>query len=193
MADTETLRTITTLGAVMLGFMLGQTSEWVKSKRKAKKQRISVRRLIQLETVNNISRLNRFMSSVLEKMSSDSEDGEFMYVQFADQVSRIPFPPITTEAWRANLGEVASVYDESELERMWCFQRDLEQLHSLHLFFCEAQSERMAMERLATSEYGHGALRSLIGGNRFANSVEEPAKIFKDLIDRLQSFQVTDD
>ena len=193
MAD-EIFRSITTLGAVMLGFILGQTSEWFKSRRKAKKQRSSVRQLIRLETTNNVSHLINFRSSILEKEESwASDDGTFMYVKLADQASRVPFPPITMEAWRANLGEVASVYDETELERMWCLQRDLERLQALHLFFCEAQSERRTSSRHASSMHGHRVFGSMISGFGFSESVKEPAIEFKELMDRVAIFQVISD
>lgn len=102
MAD-EIFRSITTLGAVMLGFILGQASEWFKSRKKAKKQRSSVRQLIRLETTNNVSHLINFRNSILEKEESWAlDDGTFMYVKLADQASRVPFPPITM-LWK--LGE----------------------------------------------------------------------------------------
>lgn len=191
MSDLETMRSVTTLGAVVLGFVLGQTSEWFKSQRKAKKQKKAVRRLIELETKNNISHIQHFWNAILERKESwNSEDGAFLYAQLADQASRVPFPPLTTDAWRANLGEVAAAYREPELEAMWRLQRELERILSLHAFFCEAQSERRDSSRFSHAVHGNSAVGAIISGFGFSDSVKEPAKEFKALIENVSAFEV---
>ena len=183
------MRSLTTLGAVVLGFVLGQTSEWFKSRRKARKQKNAVRRLIELETKNNVSLIQHLWNAILERRDSwNSEDGAFLYAQLADQASRVPFPPLTTDAWRANLGEVAAAYTESELEAMWKLQRKLERILSLHVFFCEAQSERRDSSRHSHVVHGSSAVGAIISGLGFSESVKEPAKEFKALIESVSAF-----
>lgn len=190
MSDPETMRSVTTLGAVVLGFLLGQTSEWFKSRTKANKQRKSVRRLIELETKNNVSHIQHFWNAILEKEERwNSEDGSFMYTQLADQASRVPFPPLTTDAWRANLGEVTAAYTEYELEAMWRLQRELERILSLHAFFCEARSERRDSSRFSPAVLGSSALGAITSGLGFAASVSEPAREFKALIESVSAFE----
>lgn len=189
MSEPETIRSVTTLGAVVLGFALGQTSEWFKSRRKAKKQKKAVRRLIELETKENVSRIGHFWNATLAKKEEwKSEDGEFLYGQLADQVSRIPFPPIAVDAWHANLGEVASAYTEHELVGMWRLQRDIERLQALYAFFCEAQSERRESSRFSHAVHGHPFIGSMVSGIGFAEAVKEPAKEFKELIEGVLAF-----
>jgi hypothetical protein len=187
MSDPEMTRSITTLGAVELGFALGQAAEWVKSWRKAKKQKKTVRRLIELETKNNLSHIQQFWKVVLERKEDwNAEDGEFLYGLLADQASRVPFPPLTTDAWQANLGEVASAYTESELEAMWKLQRDLKRIQSLHSVFCDAQSERQDSSRML----GYSAMGAIISGSEFAEAVREPAKELKALTESVLAFDV---
>lgn len=191
MNDSETMRSVTTLGAVVLGFLLGQTSEWFKSRRKAENQRKSVRRLIGLETKNNISHIQSFWNAILERKESwNSEDGAFLYAQLADHASRVPFPPLTTDAWRTNLGEVANAYTESELEEMWILQRELERILSLHAFFCEAQSERRDSSRFSHSVNGSSVFGAISSGIGFSESVKDPAREFKALIESISAFEV---
>ncbi|WP_423459469.1 hypothetical protein [Ottowia sp. VDI28] len=191
MSDLETMRSITTLGAVLLGFLLGQASEWFKSRRKAKKQKESVRRLIELETKNNVSLIQKFWNAILERKENwDSEDGSFLYAQLADQASRIPFPPLTTDAWRANLGEVAIAYTEPELEAMWKLQRELDRILSLHAFFCEAQNERRDASRFTHTAHGSSAMGAIISSFGFSDSVMEPAREFKKLIENISAFKL---
>lgn len=191
MSDPETMRSFTTLGAVVLGFLLGQTSEWFKSRRKASKQRRSVRRLIELETRNNISHINKFWDTIIKENEIwKSKDGSFLYVQLAYQASRAPFPPLATDAWLANLGEISSSYTESELEEMWNFQRVIERIHSLHAFFCEAQVERRNSRRHSHAMDGTAVMGVLVSGADFSESVREPAKEFKSLIEAVSEFEV---
>lgn len=190
MIDLETMRSLTTLGAVVLGFVLGQTSEWIKSRKKARKQSKAVRQLIQLETKNNICHIQKLWSAILERKDSwNSEDGTFLYSQLADQASRVPFPPLTTDAWLANLSEVTAAYTEYELEAMWKFQRDLERILSLHAFFCEAQSERRDSSRHSHVVHGSSTMGAIISGFGFSESVKEPAKEFKTLIESVSAFK----
>lgn len=191
MSDPETMRSVTTLGAVFLGFLLGQASEWFKLRRKAKKQRDSVRRLIELETKNNVYLIQKFRNAILEKKEIwNSEDGSFLYNQLAEQASRVPFPPLTTDAWRANLGEVAAAYTESELEAMWTLQRELKRILFLHNFFCEAQNERRDTIRFSHSVHGSPAVGAIMSGVGFYDSVREPAREFLDLIERVSAFKL---
>lgn len=191
MSDSEIMRSVTTLGAVLLGFLLGQTSEWFKSRRKAKKQRESIRRLIELETKNNVSLIQEFWNAILGKKESwGSEDGSFLYAQLADQASRVPFPPLTTDAWRANLGEVATAYTELELEAMWKLQRELDRIFSLHTFFCEAQNERRDASRFTHTMHGSSVMGAIISNFGFSDSVREPAREFKDLIASVSVFKL---
>lgn len=191
MSDPETMRSVTTLGAVLLGFLLGQTSEWFKSRRKAKKQRESVRSLIELETNNNLSLINNFWNAILgRKESWNSEDGSFPYAQLADQASRVPFPPLTTDAWRANLSEVATAYVESELKAMWKLQRELDRIFSLHTFFCESQNERRNSSRFTHAVHGSSTIGAMISGFGFSDSVREPAREFKELIESVSAFKL---
>lgn len=192
MSDPETMRSLTTLGAVILGFLLGQTSEWFKSRRKAKKQKKAVRRLIELETKNNVSHIRHLWNAIQERKDNwHSDDGAFLYEQLADQASRVPFPPLTTDVWRANLGEVAAAYTEFELEEMWKLQRELERVYSLHAFFCEAQSERRDSSRHTHAVRGSSAIGAFVSSLGFYESVKEPAKEFKVLIENVLMFEMT--
>lgn len=106
------------------------------------------------------------------------------------QASRVPFPPLTTDAWRANLGEVANAYTESELEAMWKLQRDLERILSLHAFFCDAQSERRDFSRFSHAVNGNSVFGAISSGIGFSESVKDPAREFKALIQSVSAFEV---
>ncbi|MDT7042625.1 hypothetical protein [Candidatus Nitronereus thalassa] len=188
MNEQEALRSFTTLGAVILGFLLSQISEWVKSKRKSDKKRLAIRSLIELETKNNISYISEFWQSILaSKEKWNDEGGAFLYVQLAEQASRKPFPQLTTDAWKANLGEMPTVYSQVELEKLWKLQRNIERLLSLHYFFCEAREEKMETSRFykGLNKSSVGMIFSQLG---FTDSVLELAKEFKSLSETILLF-----
>ncbi len=66
MADSETTRTLTTLGAVILGFALGQVAEFFRSKRADRKLKKSTRALVELEMARNRSLLSEYWQSVIK-------------------------------------------------------------------------------------------------------------------------------
>lgn len=188
--DSEILRSITTLGAVFVGFILGQISEWIKSTKKSKKQKNSVRKLIELEIKNNIKHVENFWKWIIESDNEwKSEDGSFRYVKLADKATLTPFPPLTTAAWGANLNEVTKAYTEHELEAIWDFQRKLEHVRSLYNFFCESQNNRKEYRINSYASRHNPAIGSLIGSINFSESVYESAKEFKILVEKIIEFK----
>lgn len=193
MNDHMIVQSVTTLGAVVLGFVLGQVSEWIRYRSRTKAKRKAIRRIIELETRNNISHIQNFWNTILARKTSwTSEDGGFPHAQLAEEISRVPFPPLTTAAWAANLGDIASVYSQYELEAMWRHQRDLERLESYYIFFCEARHERQETNRFSQAMHGKSIMGTMIGGIGFLESVKEPAKEFKQLIESVMAFQGVD-
>lgn len=186
MADIEMIRPITTLGAVVLGFALGQASDFIKVRRQAKKRRIGVRQLIALEASHNIVLVREFWDSILSNEETwETEDGEFSYVRLALHASQTPYPQIKAAAWHANLGEVVSTYGKEELEKIWRFQVDFERLYSLHAFFCQAGDERRDTKQFAYAAHGNPIMGNLMGSIQFSGTVHEPAKEFKRLITQI--------
>jgi len=114
------IQAMITLGAVVLGFTLGQFAEWLKSSNSEKKKAKSLQALIDLEVAKNISQVSAYWDKVLT--SNDDlldEDGDFKSVSLANFVATNPFPVLSLIAWRANLGEIASVYTVKEMEKLW--------------------------------------------------------------------------
>ncbi len=186
MSDIEMVRPVTTLGAVVLGFVLGQASDFIKVRRQAKKRRLGVRQLIALEAGHNILLVREFWQSIISNEETwETEDGEFSYVRLALHASQTPFPQINTGAWSANLGEVVSTYAKDELEKIWRFQVDLERLCSLHDFFCQANDERRDTRQFSHAAYGNPMMGNLTGSIQFSGAVNEPAKEFKRLITQI--------
>lgn len=180
MNNSELIRTISTLGAVLLGFALAQFADWIKSKKNAKKNKKAVRCLISLEVNSNIMYIRDFQKNIFEDTSLIKPDGDFPYSALADRAARISFPPITVAAWQANLKEVATTYTETELEAIYSFQNKLARLNSLHLLFCEAQTKRQQTIRAG----------NMINNLNFAASTKEPSKEFKSLLDDITLFDL---
>lgn len=186
MPGTEMIRPITTLGAVVLGFALGQASDFIKVRRQAKKRRLGVRRLIALEAAHNIVLAREFWESILSNEETwETEDGKFSYARLALHASQTPYPQIKTAAWHANLSEVVSTYGEDELEKIWRFQVDLERLYSLHAFFCQASEERRDTKQFSHAAHRNPIMGNLVGHLQFNGAVHEPAREFKKLITQI--------
>ncbi|WP_421910621.1 hypothetical protein [Marinobacter sp.] len=186
MSDIEMIRPLTTLGAVVLGFVLGQASDFIKVRRQAKRRRLGVRQLIALEAGHNIVLVRDFWQSILSNEETwETEDGEFPYVRLALHASQTLYPQINTGAWSANLGEVVSSYGKDELEKIWRFQVDLEKLCSLHDFFCRANDERRDTTQFSHAAYGNPMMGNLTGSIQFSGAVNEPAREFKKLITQI--------
>ena len=189
MAEKEIIRAVITIGAVFLGFILGQVSEWIKSIRFFRQKKRSIRKLIDLEVGENISQIKTYWDKLLKSREAwESEKGKLNWVQLAEDVANDPFPIISDNAWVANIGEVSSAYNESELVELWDIYNNINKLYSLHLFFVEAADERRDTDRFYYETHGSG-MGTLIGGTNFAHRVEGHTLEFKKLIEKILNYQ----
>lgn len=186
MAEQDIVRAITTFGAVVLGFGLGQVSEWIKSKKASRKKEQSLRQLINLETENNVFEIKSYWNKIIGSYDSwESENGKFKFVQLAKAAASNPFPFLSTDVWKANLGEVASVYSESELNKLWHFQKKLERLSSLYIYFSEARDEKNE-----TNRFHGGSMGNIVSTYGFADSVRDHAPELKNIIEEIIKFEL---
>ncbi len=189
MEEQEVTRAITTISAVILGFCLGQISDWIKSTKALRKKEKSLRQLITLEIENNVLEIKHYWNKVLGSSDSwETEDGDFRFVQLAEEAANNPFPFLSTDVWKANLGEIASVYSVTELNKLWYFQKNLERLSSLYIFFSEAKDERNETNRFHDVNNGAG-IGDIISMYDFSDSIREYAPEYKSLVEKIITFK----
>jgi hypothetical protein len=189
MSEQDLVKTLITYGAVVLGFCLGQASEWVKSSKASSRKKKSLRKLISLEVENNVFEVKSYWDKLINNYESwDAKDGSFRFVQLAEAVSKNPFPFLSSDAWKANLSEISSVYEANELNQLWKFQRNLERLSALYLFFSEARDEKEVTNRFHDASHGVG-IGNIISMYGFADSVRDHAPEFKRLIEEIIDFK----
>tara|TARA_R110002167_G_scaffold245742_2_gene451134 strand:+ start:759 stop:1337 length:579 start_codon:yes stop_codon:yes gene_type:complete len=188
LTEQEIVRALITVGAVILGFLLGQFSDWQKTKKASSSKERSIKKLISLEIKLNISRVKNYWDKVLDSHETwETDDGGFMYTQLAEAAVKNPLPLLTSNAWKSNLGEIVAVYNETELEKLWDFQNKLERLYSLHSFFADAVNERRETRRFHDATHGSGA-GMFISSFSFVGSVNNHAPEFKAIVDELLNF-----
>ncbi len=189
-SNQEIIRALINIGAVILGFLLGQISDWVKTKRVNSMKKRSVRKLISLEVTQNIDRVESYWEKVLGSHEIwVGENKEFMYIQLAEAAAKNPFPLLLKDSWNANLNEITSAYSEEELEKIWNFHSDLERLSSLYVFFCEAVDEKKDTNRFHNATHGAG-FGMIMSGLGFADSVRDHAPEFKQVVERIIKFEI---
>lgn len=187
MAEQDIVRALMTLGAVVLGFILSQLSESIKNRLKIRGKHKSLKMLICLEVSKNIHHLRDYWKEILDsKEEWHSEEGEFLYTQLASSVGSRPFPTLNTLAWQANIGNVASAYDEEELTEIWEHYAKIEKLKEFYRFFYEAVKEKQQTSRFhqSNNERGIGGMvGSLVSGFEFVGTVEDHSPEFKALLE----------
>jgi len=110
MTEQEIVRALITAGAVVLGFVLGQVSEWVKTRKASHRKECSIKKLISLEVNQNISHVKYNWTKVIESHGTwETEDGKFMFTQLVKAAANTPFPMLSSNAWESNIGEIKRV------------------------------------------------------------------------------------
>lgn len=182
MGDPETTRSLTTLGAVILGFVLGQLAELIRSKRADRKLKGSTRTLVELEVERNRSLLSDYWRHVI--VSSDSwrgEDGALNYIKVARAVIKFPFPPVGKSVWLASFNNLASAYSSRELPALWSSHEVFDQLRLLHgqMEFLNRDSADVGRYTESRSDLPTGILSQLVGSAHFASGAEHLAQQFE--------------
>lgn len=182
MNDAETSRTLTTLGAVVLGFVLGQLAELIRSKRADRKVRKSTRTLIDLETARNRSLLSDYWGTVIA--CSDTwrgEDGVLNYAKVARALIKFPFPPLSKSVWLASFDKLASAYPAGELASLWETYQAFDQLKLLHgeLQLLNREAEDAGRYTESRSDLPTGIISQLVGSAHFADGATHLAERFE--------------
>ncbi|MEX0739040.1 MAG: hypothetical protein WD071_06845 [Pseudohongiella sp.] len=174
---------IITISAVLLGFVLGQLSDYFNARSLHRRKGESLRALIRIELEQNARELNLYWSSILDSMNGMHNDkNEFKYALMASEVSEAPFPQLYEDAWLSNLGDVPSYFDYQEIESIWSFYKKLGRLNSLYAYFVNANEDRKTTARDMNAR-GDVVIGTLMGNWDFTGSVSDHAKEFKTLIE----------
>jgi hypothetical protein len=174
--------------AVVVGFLLAQVSEYLKRRKVEKATKASVRRLIRLEINSNIENLVKLNEAIQDYRGEWlNKEGEFQIVRYAQTVSRMPIPYLSSRAWEANLASVANAYSEEELQRIWEFHHDVERLVVLHKFFLQARDERK--ESKSRLNANKGFVGDVISGIEFSENVRSHAPEYKKILEEIVEYQ----
>ncbi len=182
MVDSEITRSLTTLGAVILGFVLGQVAELIRSKRTARKLKGSTRTLVELETARNRSLLSDYWSSVIASRDSWREKDETLnYIAVARALIKFPFPPIGKGVWLASFNNLASAYSPEELTALWTTHEAFDQLRLLYgqIEFLDRDAEGAGRYSESRSTLPTGILSALVGSAQFADDAKHFARKFE--------------
>lgn len=182
MNDPETIRSLTTLFAVILGFILSQIAEWFRSKKSSRKIKASTQTLVDLEVARNRSMLADYWHRVA--VADDSwrdENGALKYIKVARSIIKVPFPPVGKNVWLASFSNLALSYSSEALTELWSSHEAFDQLRDLYgqLESLERNSEDVGRHSESRSDWPTGILSKLVGSAHFANKAEHLAQQFE--------------
>lgn len=182
MSDPETIRSLTTLGAVILGFVLGQMAELIRSKRSDRKLKAATRALVELESARNCAQLANYWHRVIASYDSwREEDGALNYIKVARAVIKFPFPPVGKSVWLASFNNLASAYSPEELAALWSTHEAFDQLCLLYgqIELLDRKSEDVGRYSESRSDLPTGILSQLVGSAHFSSGAEQLAQQFE--------------
>ncbi len=156
MASSEYISPIATVAAVIVGFILSQISEQIKSGQKSRKESVSIKKLIELEISKNSVALHGYLNGIL-KDDNCEEKGEFSAYTFGKRVEVAPFPTLSLDVWKSQLAKLPNIYTTTELSGLWNYFQAIEEIWLLHEHICEAHNQASV-----------SASRSSVSGNHFA-------------------------
>lgn len=180
--DAELLRSVTTLCAVILGFVLGQVAELFRTRRTSRKVSVATRAIVELEVEQNRAILSDYWHKVIASYDSwREEDGAVNYIRLARAVIKFPFPPIGKSVWLASLGNLASSYSPEALTELWVTHGAFDHLSVLHrqLEMLEQGSENVGRHAESRTDWPQGILSTIVGSAHFANGAEHLAREFE--------------
>lgn len=180
--DAELLRSVTTLCAVILGFVLGQVAELFRTRRTSQKVSVATRAIVELEVEQNRAMLSDYWHKVIASYDSwREEDDAVNYIKLARAVIKFPFPPIGKSVWLASFGNLASSYSPEALSELWGTHGAFDHLSVLHrqMEILEQGSESAGRHAESRNDLPLGFLSTLVGSAHFANSVEHLAREFE--------------
>lgn len=180
--DAELLRTVTTLSAVILGFVLGQVAELFRTRRTSRKASAATRAIVELEIAQNRTMLSDYWHKVIASCDSWREtDGAVSYIKLARAVIKFPFPPIGKSVWLASLGNLTSSYSPGALAELWGTHEAFDRLSVLRrqMEVLEQDSESAGRHAESRNDMPLGILSTLVGSAHFANSAELFAREFE--------------
>lgn len=180
--DAELLRSVTTLCAVILGFVLGQVAELFRTRRTNKKASTATRIIVELEVEKNRAMLSDYWHKVIASYDLwREEDGAVNYIKLARAVIKFPFPPIGKNVWLASLGNLASSYSPEALTELWGTHEAFDHLLVLHrqMEVLEQGSDSAGRHAESRNDWPQGVLSTLVGSAHFANGAEHLARAFE--------------
>ena len=182
MNDTETIRSLTTLVAVVLGFILGQIAEWLRSRKSGRKLIETTQTLVALELARNHSMLIDYWRRVASAYDPcHAENGVLNYIKVARAVIKFPFPPIGKNVWLASFNKLPLAYSPETLTELWSSYEAFEQLQMLYeqLESLERNSEDAGRYSESKGDWPTGILSQLVGSAHFSNRAEHLAQQFE--------------
>lgn len=180
--DAELLRSVTTLCAVILGFVLGQVAELFRTRQTSRKASAATRTIVELEMEQNRAMLSDYWHKVITSYDSwREEDGAVNYIKLARAVIKFPFPPIGKSVWLSLLGNLASSYSPGELTELWGTHETFDHLSVLRrqMEILEQGSESAGRYAESRNDLPLGFLSTIVGSAHFANGAEHLAREFE--------------
>ena len=186
MDESDIAKAIITLSAVAFGFVLSQLAESYRGKSRTAGENESLKKLIDLENCRNQELLKNFWMGVISRKKNwfDSQ-GELNPLQVGYEAIRYPFPKLSSRAWEANIGKVASAYTSVEIEKIWTVYENNEQLFHLHQELRkldEKTKEKGKLREVNSKENFNGVISELVRSTHFSLDSKEMSSTFTKLI-----------
>ncbi len=186
--ESDTIRAITTLSAVVLGFLLSQLSEYFRRRRETKKQKENVRHLVQKEVRQNIELIRDFWTLIIDRLEdANSEKGAGQTSTLAKILGRSPLPHLSIHVWNSNLNEIPRTFSKDEIDRLWKFYQLLLEIEQRKVFFDKANESRV--QSIQHARATRGAASGFISEQGFWEQIKQHVSVFESMINEIISFE----
>ena len=150
--ESELITIISTLGAVLLGFLLSQFSEYIRVIKENNIQKGNIHNLIGKETKQNIKLITEFWTLISLRLEEASPKEESARIKIlAKIIGRSPSPHICTHVWHSNLNEIPRFFSQLEIDKLWSFYELL----------LEVKRKKNSLSLQIIQEYNHYNLKNL--------------------------------
>ena len=181
---------IITIASVVLGFILGQSAEFIKDIKKNRERKKSVKQLVELELNKNKDLLTDYWLSVSKKEKSwFDEKNKFRFIKLAYAINDVPFPRLSRIVWDNSINTIPSIYKNEEIKNIWETFESYDLLLEIreHLFSKEneAQDAGIRAENRINRSGGGGIMSNLLQSMHFSGDASVYAEKFKNVIENV--------
>lgn len=180
--DKASISALSSLIGVVLGFALSQFADWLKSSRRLKRQRKSIRQIIFLEIEKDYKSLSSFWeqiktsAKVLNEIPADPAEHPI-----AHYIAKTPFPYLSTAVWDSNLTHISQVYASKEIKKVWDFYEAIFQLGNLSKSIAYLrESAYLGSNSESDSFFPRGKIAASM---EFSSDSEKPVQLFVKIIE----------